>query len=67
MTQNFPNPIRSRWGDYGAASVDGNSIWIASEYIAHACDYVTWGVGPRAAQALVTGARARAHSAETSG
>jgi MoxR-like ATPase len=23
-------------------------------------DYVTWGVGPRAAQALVTGARARA-------
>jgi hypothetical protein len=43
--QNFPNPIRSRWGDYGAASVDGNSIWIASEYIAAACDYTTWG-GP---------------------
>jgi hypothetical protein len=39
------NPPRTRWGDYGAAVVDGNSIWIASEYIAHACDYTTWG-GP---------------------
>ena len=38
-------PIRPRWGDYGAAAVDGNSIWIASEYIAHACNYTTWG-GP---------------------
>lgn len=37
------NPPRTRWGDYGAAAVDGNSIWIASEYIAHACDYETWG------------------------
>jgi hypothetical protein len=36
---------RTRWGDYGAAAVDGSSIWIASEYIAHACDYTTWG-GP---------------------
>jgi hypothetical protein len=43
--QNFPNPIRSRWGDYGAAAVDGNSVWIASEYIAHACNYSDWG-GP---------------------
>jgi hypothetical protein len=43
--QRFPNPIRSRWGDYGAAAVDGNSIWIASEYIAHSCDYTDWG-GP---------------------
>jgi hypothetical protein len=43
--QRFPNPIRPRWGDYGAASVDGNSIWIASEYIAHACDYTAW-LGP---------------------
>jgi hypothetical protein len=40
-----PDPIRPRWGDYGAAAVDGNSIWIASEYIAHACDYLKWG-GP---------------------
>jgi len=37
------NPPRTRWGDYGAAAVDGNSIWISSEYIAHACDYATWG------------------------
>jgi hypothetical protein len=39
------NPPRTRWGDYGAAAVDGNSVWLASEYIAHACDYTTWG-GP---------------------
>ena len=37
------NPPRTRWGDYGAAAVDGNSIWIASEYIAHACDYTDLG------------------------
>lgn len=39
------NPPRTRWGDYSAAAVDGDSIWIASEYIATACDYTTWG-GP---------------------
>jgi len=39
------NPPRTRWGDYGAAAVDGNSIWIASEYIAHTCSYTDWG-GP---------------------
>jgi hypothetical protein len=39
------NPPRTRWGDYSAAAVDGNSIWIASEYIANACSYSTWG-GP---------------------
>jgi hypothetical protein len=43
--QRFPNPIRSRWGDYGSAAVDGNSIWIASEYIADPCNYTDWG-GP---------------------
>ncbi|MEW1952437.1 hypothetical protein [Terrabacter sp. NPDC080008] len=37
------NPPRTRWGDYSAAAVDGNSVWIASEYVAHACDYATWG------------------------
>ena len=37
--------LRPRWGDYGSAAVDGNSIWIASEYIAHACNYTDWG-GP---------------------
>ena len=39
------NPPRTRWGDYGAAAVDGNSIWIASEYIASSCNYADWG-GP---------------------
>ncbi|HST46961.1 hypothetical protein [Jatrophihabitans sp.] len=39
------NPPRTRWGDYGAAAVDGNHVWLASEYIAHSCDYQTWG-GP---------------------
>jgi hypothetical protein len=39
------NPPRTRWGDYGAASVDGNSVWIASEYIGHSCNYTDWG-GP---------------------
>ena len=39
------SPPRTRWGDYGAAAVDGSSIWLASEYIAAACDYAAWG-GP---------------------
>jgi hypothetical protein len=26
-----------RWGDYGAATVDGNSIWFAQEYIGQIC------------------------------
>jgi len=39
------SPRRPRWGDYGAAAVDGNTIWIASEYIPNACDYADWG-GP---------------------
>jgi hypothetical protein len=40
----FPevNPIRPRWGDYGAAAVDGNTIWFASEYIANSCDLATY-------------------------
>ncbi len=28
---------RPRWGDYGATAVDGNTIWMASEYIAQTC------------------------------
>jgi hypothetical protein len=43
--QRFPAGIRSRWGDYGAAAVDGNSVWIASEYVSAACNYTDWG-GP---------------------
>ena len=39
---------RSRWGDYGAAALDGNSIWFASEYIAQTCtvaQYTTGAIG----------------------
>jgi hypothetical protein len=39
------NPPRTRWGDYGAAAVDGANVWIGSEYIAGECDYTDWG-GP---------------------
>jgi len=39
------NPPRTRFGDYGAAAVDGDSVWLASEYVAQACSYVDWG-GP---------------------
>lgn len=39
------NPPRTRWGDYGAAAVDGDSIWVASEYVAHTCSFTDWG-GP---------------------
>ena len=39
------NPPRTRWGDYGAAAVDGNRVWVATEYIAGSCDYTAWG-GP---------------------
>jgi len=40
------NPPRTRWGDYGAAAVDGSSIWIASEYIgANNCTLAEWLTG----------------------
>jgi hypothetical protein len=44
----FGNPPRPRWGDYGAAALDGNSIWIASEYIGQTCtlaQYLTAPIG----------------------
>ena len=34
----FP-PFRPRWGDYGAAAVDGDAVWIASEYIGQTCTF----------------------------
>jgi hypothetical protein len=40
------NSPRSRWGDYGAAAVDGNSIWIASEYVAQTCTYSAYLADP---------------------
>ena len=44
FTGYFPevNPVRPRWGDYGAAAVDGNTIWFASEFIANSCDLQTY-------------------------
>jgi hypothetical protein len=37
----FANPptftARPRWGDYGSTAIDGNKIWIASEYINQTC------------------------------
>lgn len=38
----FGNPDRPRWGDYGAAVIDGSNIWIASEYIGQTCDFTTF-------------------------
>jgi len=32
-----PGHPRPRWGDYGAAALDGSSIWLASEYIGQTC------------------------------
>jgi hypothetical protein len=40
------DPPRTRWGDYGAAAVDGNTIWVASEYIAHNCTLSQWLTAP---------------------
>ena len=37
---------RARWGDYGAAAADGDSIWIASEYIAQTCSYSEYLAAP---------------------
>lgn len=37
---------RPRWGDYGAAVSDGNSIWTASEYIAQTCTYAQYKASP---------------------
>jgi len=39
FTGYFPFSTRPRWGDYGAAATDGNSIWIASEYIGQTCTF----------------------------
>ena len=58
------NPPRTRWGDYGAAAVDGNSIWIASEYIASACNYTVWG-GPFFVDGRATTCWARARAQVT--
>ncbi len=33
---------RPRWGDYGAAAVDGNTIWFAQEYVAQTCTFTEY-------------------------
>jgi len=33
---------RPRWGDYGATSVVGNTVWAASEYVAQTCTYAQY-------------------------
>jgi hypothetical protein len=64
-------PPRTRWGDYSATAVDGNSIWIASEYIGGKCDFTDWG-GPFFANGTgdnllgTCGGMARAHGVRTS-
>ena len=35
---------RARWGDYGAAAVDGNTIWIGNEYIGQTCTLAQFSV-----------------------
>ncbi|MEN3310660.1 MAG: hypothetical protein V7603_6862, partial [Micromonosporaceae bacterium] len=42
----FGDPIRPRWGDYGATAVDGNTIWIASQYIGQTCTLTQYETTP---------------------
>ena len=50
----FGDPPRPRWGDYGAAVVDGKNVWIASEYIAQTCDLATFEADPSCGGTRVT-------------
>lgn len=40
------DPPGTRWGDYGAAFVVGNDIWIASEYIGQTCNLAQYLTSP---------------------
>ncbi|HEX5502555.1 MAG TPA: hypothetical protein VFW96_08015 [Thermomicrobiales bacterium] len=53
------SPPRTRWGDYGAAVTDGNSIWIASEYIGQTCTLAQY-TANTAASPLFSCSRTRA-------
>ena len=46
LSQNSLTRIRPRWGDYGAAAVDGGNIWIASEYIGQTCTFTQYQASP---------------------
>lgn len=37
---------RPRWGDYGAAAVDGSDVWVASEHVAQTCTYLQYLASP---------------------
>jgi len=44
----FGDPPRPRWGDYGAAAMDGGTLWVASESIEQSCtldEYLTAPIG----------------------
>jgi len=38
----LPFGTRQRWGDYGAAASDGDSVWIASEFVAQSCTFAQY-------------------------
>jgi len=40
------DPPRTRWGDYGAAWIDGSDVWIASEYIGQTCTFAQYYPAP---------------------
>jgi hypothetical protein len=42
----YNNPIRPRWGDYGATAVSGDTIWIASEYVGQTCTLAQYEAAP---------------------
>ena len=41
-----PDPARPRWGDYGGAVAEGNTIWLASEYIGQVCTFEQYVADP---------------------
>ena len=43
---NPPGTTRPRWGDYGATAIDGQNIWIASEYIGQTCTLAQYQAAP---------------------
>jgi hypothetical protein len=43
---NPPGNGIARWGDYGAASVVGGDVWVASEYIAQRCTLAQYTADP---------------------
>lgn len=41
-----PGTSNARWGDYGAAVVDGSDIWFASEYVGQTCTLAQYVAAP---------------------